>query len=571
MAFEVNHPGGACWGEGTGLKVTPNIVAGDKVVIKIDGEELGDTIAGNAAVTGDAVRVGNTVTVTGKIAAGVNQAQTEQRIINPDLKDTVIGRRDVRALPGPIVPSDKGGYSSGLSFDGDNFTAVYEFLTEDAAILAANAPLGERMMSWQVEDGDGNRQGLTIAEYGELGGPGMGGCPAGPADQGAPTPGTAAVVRSADKTSMTVNWTPATAAPGAEPVSGYSVSAIAKTVASGQQVTLGARTDAAGTRATIAGLSPTEEYTVEVRSLAGPRMSEAFTTSVPGTPAEPGAPGDTTPPTLTSTPAFTDNATPITASSVTLQSDGQIYFTTDGLPAVTGDMPSDTAKLYTAPIPITAQTVLRFAAFDDAGNTATGFSTFTPGAAAPAPAAPAVPVASATAQDRVTLTWPAVTGATGYQVQVLNAAGTPLATQPAAVVNPTQVITGLTRDTEYQFSVKAKNAAGTFGPASPVLKVRTLNLDTITVGATRYRAGDRLEVSGTGSVTGAVITVRSGPNANSPVIPGATAVVLAPVAPATNGAWSIRLRGAAVPAGVPSQIWVTSDKGGKAGPSAVAR
>ena len=107
-------------------------------------------------------------------------------------------------------------------------------------------------------------------------------------------------------------------------------------------------------------------------------MSEAFTTSVPGTPAEPGPPGDTTPPTLTSTPAFTDNATPITASSVTLQSDGQIYFTTDGLPAVTGDMPSDTAKLYTAPIPITAQTVLKFAAFDDAGNTATGFSTFTP-------------------------------------------------------------------------------------------------------------------------------------------------------------------------------------------------
>ena len=79
--------------------------------------------------------------MTGKIAAGVNQAQTEQRIVNPDLKDTVIGRRDMRALPGPIVPSDKGGYSSGLSFDGDNFTAIYEFLTEDAAILAADAPL----------------------------------------------------------------------------------------------------------------------------------------------------------------------------------------------------------------------------------------------------------------------------------------------------------------------------------------------------------------------------------------------------------------------------------------------
>ena len=57
-------------------------------------------------------------------------------------------------------------------------------------------------MAWQEEDADGNRQGLTIAEFGEAGGPGMGGCPAGPADAGAPQPGAASVVRSADKTSM---------------------------------------------------------------------------------------------------------------------------------------------------------------------------------------------------------------------------------------------------------------------------------------------------------------------------------------------------------------------------------
>ena len=131
-------------------------------------------------------------------------------------------------------------------------------------------------------------------------------------------------------------------------------------------------------------------------------------------------------------------------------------------------MPSDTAKLYTAPIPITAQTVLRFAGIRRRGQHCDRASAPSrPALPLRHPRAPTVPVASATAQDRVTLTWPAVTGATGYQVQVLNAAGTPLATQPAAAVDPTQVITGLTRDTEYQFSVKAKNAAGTFGPASP--------------------------------------------------------------------------------------------------------
>ena len=65
-------------------------------------------------------------------------------------------------------------------------------------------------MSWQVEDADANRQGLTIAELGELGGPGMGGCPAGPSDQAAPT-SSYAVARSADRSRLAVTWAPASA------------------------------------------------------------------------------------------------------------------------------------------------------------------------------------------------------------------------------------------------------------------------------------------------------------------------------------------------------------------------
>ena len=38
-------------------------------------------------------------------------------------------------------------------------------------------------MNWQVQDADGNRQGITIAEFGEVGGPGCRRLPAGPADQ----------------------------------------------------------------------------------------------------------------------------------------------------------------------------------------------------------------------------------------------------------------------------------------------------------------------------------------------------------------------------------------------------
>ena len=33
VAFEINHPGGACWGAGTSLQVTPDIIAGDVVSV----------------------------------------------------------------------------------------------------------------------------------------------------------------------------------------------------------------------------------------------------------------------------------------------------------------------------------------------------------------------------------------------------------------------------------------------------------------------------------------------------------------------------------------------------------
>ena len=50
VAFEVNHPGGVCWGNGTNLKVTPDIQSGDKVTIKFAGTGAGDTTVADAAV-----------------------------------------------------------------------------------------------------------------------------------------------------------------------------------------------------------------------------------------------------------------------------------------------------------------------------------------------------------------------------------------------------------------------------------------------------------------------------------------------------------------------------------------
>ena len=48
VAFEVNHPGGVCWGAGTGVNVTPDIVPGDTVTIKFGGTPFGDTTVQSA-------------------------------------------------------------------------------------------------------------------------------------------------------------------------------------------------------------------------------------------------------------------------------------------------------------------------------------------------------------------------------------------------------------------------------------------------------------------------------------------------------------------------------------------
>src|SRR3954454_17866757 len=133
VAFEINHPGGYCWGAGTGLNVTPDIRPGDKVNISFNGIDAGDSTAANTYVTGDSQLVANaagvqdTLVVHGYTGPGVNQSQMEQRIIQPDLVDTEIGRRDIRAVPGALTPAPKGGYSSSLTFEGDQFTATYVF------------------------------------------------------------------------------------------------------------------------------------------------------------------------------------------------------------------------------------------------------------------------------------------------------------------------------------------------------------------------------------------------------------------------------------------------------------
>ncbi len=574
VAFEINHPGGVCWGNGTDLNVTPDIKPGDKVAIKFDGEVIGDTVVQDTYVSQDSELVGSTLTIRGHIAPDVSRSQLEQRIVNPDLTETNIGRRDVRALPATVLtPSDKGGYSSMLAVEGNAFTATYVFDDPAVAQMAAGGG-GERMMAWQEEDGEGNRQGLTIAEYKEVGGPGMGGCPAGPGDASAPAPGKAAVVRSEDKQSVQVTWTPVEAVPTAEPVSGYNIEAIANGATSdGDHVVLGRRTGTSASRATITGLDASESYKVEVRSIAGAKMSEAFGADVPSTPP----PGDTTAPTLTASPAAADGDAAVSAKAVTLSvaagDTADIWYTTDGSSVIGGDLlPTDNANLYLGPIPITAEnTVVKAVAIDRAGNvTPLLTGKYSPAAADPAPGAP-TDLSGTVGQASVALTWTAPeAGITGYSIQVYDseAATTPVSTKEVPGTSTT--ITGLSAK-PYWFTIKAKNGGGygaesnKVGPLTP-----TALTDRVTIGRAQWKSGE-FRVSGTGSVANAVVTVwrstTDGKIDKSRPALGSASVINAGT-PA-GGDYELRLRNGAAPATNPGRIFVESNMGGVAGPFTV--
>ena len=563
VAFEINHPGGVCWGAGTNLKVTPDLQPGDRVSISFDGVELNDAIVQNAFCDKvNYVDGAKTFTVTGFIAADINRGNTEQRIIVPELKDTTVGRRDVRALPGPLALDGSGAYSSGVTFDGNTFTARYEFTDATLARIAANG--AARFMTWQSADGAGNRQGLTIAELGEVGGPGMGGCPAGPADVGAPV-SNYAIAFSTDKKSADVVWIPITSLPGSPPVTGYDVTLIA-TAVNGIASTFGARTNTDTSRVTIRGLDANTIYTVEVRSVVDQLLSVPFT-------LKPDLIVVPIPPTLVITPTPLANGN-TEASTVSAQSNGIIYYTLGTASVITGDQPSDVAILYTGPIPITTQTTINFAAFSASGLSKLQSATFVPpGIVTPPPPPVIKPVAPSNVvivpgRNSAVLTWsqtPTDATITTYRISLFDGVTSTVIrsfeTTTRETNERTVTLSGLEPSTRYAVSMASKNGAGTFSDeTSRVIFTTLAPLDVVTITTARWDRGD-FRVTGDGSQNGVTVTVYSGTaTAIGGIISGGTATVV------TN-LWSVRIKTLAV---APEYVYVKSSAGGVAGPFVVS-
>jgi Chitobiase/beta-hexosaminidase C-terminal domain/Fibronectin type III domain len=486
-AFEINHPGGACWGAGTGVNVTPDIVPGD--IVSLD---LGGTVVKSDVTTQDAyvtkvnyVDGATTFTVEGHIAAGVNPDNVEQRIVNPALTGTAVARRDIRALPGPLTADRNGQYESGIEITGTTFVATYVFLDPAVARIAATGG-GERFMTWQVTDADANRQGLTIAEFGELGGPGMGGCPNGPLGSGPPGP--TGVMAANVASGIKVNWTPAVALPGTPAITGYRVTAVSKTTVNDQQVEIGRRIAGQGaTTTTITGLDANSEYDVYVVSVSS--AGETF----PAIHAIPQL--DTAPPVVSSNPAEGTYGTTQNVRLTSSEPNSEIYFTLGDAPVLDeSGQPSVGATLFTAPIEVTQTTTINSVAFDPTGNVSEVLTqTFTIDASGVAPGKPTI-TSTSVGTGSITVNWaPDASGgaATSFQVDVTDASNNPVGTpitEPTGAASTT--ITGLAEAPHF-ITVTAINGQGTAtsakaGPLTPLgLLVADAGLDqTITRGLT---------------------------------------------------------------------------------------
>jgi hypothetical protein len=544
VAFEVNHPGGYCWGAGTDLNVTPDIQPGDKAQISFRDPAdptqwlaAGDTVTQDAFVTdpsGTAVKTdADTIVVKGHIGGGVNPANVEQRIVNPDLVDTSVARRDIRAVPGPMTAAPKGGYESQLVITNDTFTATYNFTGADALAVATKVDTGggERFMAWQAEQldpaGQVFRQGLTIAEAGEPGGPGMGGCPAGPGEVPAPVPGSAAVVRTG--TSMSVTWSPESTVAGApQQVSGYQVTAM-----SADGSILGKRVGPGVTTAVIDSLG-TGNYDVEVRSMVGDTLSGPYKTTAAGSTN----PSDGTVGTPVTVP-LTLSATSGTVSSVTATTSpgSRVFFTlgTDPILDPSGFFPGPAAVALPASgvLTLKASGTVNFVAFDAGGNHSDPVTGTYTVAAAATPTAPSVTASAGERSANVSWTVPAGETNAKYVVDaVVTGTTSPVVAGKEVLGSVSSTsLTGLTAGTNYTVRVVAVNAAGVQSAAGQAtVTPKPPAIANITVTRAQWKAGS-FRIQGTTTATpGTTITVTG-----IVVVNGASRTVTA-TAPAVAGA-----------------------------------
>ena len=236
----------------------------------------------------------------------------EQRIVNPDGFRTNLGKRDIRAVPGPLTPAPKAGtssYSSMLEIPTPTtFTPPTSSATRPSRRSRRTAAVSACCSGSRSTPRPTGRASPSPR-------PARSAAPASaaaPPDRPRRRPGRFRLgIRSADKASAKVNWTPATAAPGAtrSPATASRRSPPSPNAANEQaRSSASARTPRPPASRWRAG--PGRRPTTSRSAPSPARLSAPFTATTAGTPTG-GTPKDTRhPDQLTVTPAAVTEATP---------------------------------------------------------------------------------------------------------------------------------------------------------------------------------------------------------------------------------------------------------------------
>jgi hypothetical protein len=510
--LEVNHPGGECWGAGTNLKVTPDIKTGDEIRVDFlntgtPGKWDGAKVTGVEITDVARVEAGNKLVISGTYDAGVNMPDFSNlaadpgrmgvEIVNPDMRGgtSAVGERAIGwpAEADPTEPAPTGYTTShvvtGSEGAGGTFEVTFAFEQKsDLDLAEAGEVVG---LGWQA-DADpalGDIEflaGLTLVEFHESSGPGMGGCPAGP-QEARPNSPTVYTAKGAGPGAIDVTWGTGSTLPEAPGITGYEVTAI-RSVSTGLDAGGVVRTAADGRSATVEGLTAGEIYDVEIASRSGAGDSKPAVMRVKAAPhitpeatastlREPNADGKYLPLTRNANGDFGVQLDPVPGLL-----DAEVHYTTDGsTPTITSDtfVPGESESLE-----IMQDTTVKWIVVDG-GNIVGPVGSKLFDIVDTTNAAPVIDDAltkAAPISGAVDVIFNRLTDATvtTYRVQAYNEAGTVRVGTPIAIAQPTggdtvlRRMTGLKNGTYYRFTVAARygtvwsNESALSAPVAPV-------------------------------------------------------------------------------------------------------
>jgi hypothetical protein len=489
--LEANHPGGVCWGVGTGApQVTPDLQAGDEVRVDFsngqwDASKVVDIEATDVVLDETA----HTLTINGRYGPGVDMPNPADltadpgkvgiEIVNPEMRNgSAIGERAIGwpgHVPDPLDPEPPAGFEvegsvTGTDAAGGTFAVKYTF--QNAADLELANAGSITALGWLANHEDPNQEaqyGLTLNEFYEFGGPGMGGCPAGPQLTRTNGPGTYSAL-GAGEGSITVNWDDAKIVPGTPAVDGYTVRAVARN----QEDEVGKRlpnTPAAKETTTLTGLVAGDIYSIEIaaKSKAGEGTPSVISQVRASAHIKPAATATTL-----RRPNAEGKYAPLTGlNGVTLDPvpgvlGAEVHYTTDGsTPALTSR--KTFVSGVDAPIQITQDTTLRWIVVDS-GNVVGEMGQQSYDIVESSNPAPTdIRVAPTAVSGAIDVTWPKLTDTTvnAYRVQAYTGTSADVATgvrvgtlvsvaQPTDAAEVVRRMAGLTNGTTYKFSVAAR-------------------------------------------------------------------------------------------------------------------